>query len=196
MVGHYTSQQSMCLRCRRTVTARLGNNVLCSLYSSLSHHAHNSFLFFCQYFNRWPCHLVTHSTHSLTHSRDDTLLKHRVTPETCNLWDIQSEWWIDMTWEKKTLITILTILTAIAILAMFLLTIYVFDQIFFTSWFIWGEELHSLLFTCWYHLLNLKGVLCFPLLKRHTLVTESLLTNVSLSECRKLRHGQIPHHRH
>ena len=46
MVGHYTSQQSMCLRCRRTVTARLGNNVLCSLYSSLSHHAHNSFLFF------------------------------------------------------------------------------------------------------------------------------------------------------
>ena len=35
MLGHYTCQQSMCLRCRRTVTAQLSNNVQCSLYSSL-----------------------------------------------------------------------------------------------------------------------------------------------------------------
>ena len=27
---------------------------------------------------------------------------YRVTPETCDLWDIWSEWWGDMTWLKKT----------------------------------------------------------------------------------------------
>ena len=30
-----------------------------------------------------------------------TFWHQRVTPETCDLWDIWSEWWGDMTWPKK-----------------------------------------------------------------------------------------------
>ena len=40
--------------------------------------------------NRWPCHWLTHS---LT-----VLLLLTLTLETCDLWDIWSEWWGNMTW--------------------------------------------------------------------------------------------------
>ena len=49
-----------------------------------------SFVFCCpEQLNRWPCHWLT----------DRTLLIdiQRVTLETCDLWDIWSEWWGDMT---------------------------------------------------------------------------------------------------
>ena len=45
--------------------------------------------------------LVTHSLW-LTDSLSDFWFWHyRVTLETCNLWDIWSEWWGDMTWPKN-----------------------------------------------------------------------------------------------
>ena len=57
-------------------------------------------LFSCpQQLNRWPCHSVSHS---LTHWRYFYFWHYRVTPETCDLLDIWSEWWGDMTWLKNT----------------------------------------------------------------------------------------------
>ena len=44
-----------------------------------------------QQLNRWPCHSL--SNFYFWH--------YRVTLETCDLWDIWSEWWGDMTWPKK-----------------------------------------------------------------------------------------------
>ena len=44
---------------------------------------------------RWPCHWLTDS---LTHFY---FWHYRVTLETCDLWDICSEWWEYMTWPKK-----------------------------------------------------------------------------------------------
>ena len=44
--------------------------------------------------NRWHCHSLTHSL-SESHFWFDT---QRATLETCDLWDIWSEWWGDMTW--------------------------------------------------------------------------------------------------
>ena len=41
-------------------------------------------------------------THSLTHSVTFWFWHYRVTLETCDLWDIWSEWWGDMTWPKNT----------------------------------------------------------------------------------------------
>ena len=54
------------------------------------------FLFSCpEQLNRWPCHW-------LTHWLSDFLFWHyRVSLETCDLWDIWSEWWGDMTWPKN-----------------------------------------------------------------------------------------------
>ena len=41
-------------------------------------------------------------THSLTHwLRTLLIVIQRATLETCELWDIWSEWWEDMTWPKK-----------------------------------------------------------------------------------------------
>ena len=57
-------------------------------------------IFSCpEQFNRWPCHSVTDwLTHSL---RTLLIVIQRATLETCDLWDICSEWWEDMTWPKK-----------------------------------------------------------------------------------------------
>ena len=50
--------------------------------------------------NRWPCHSLTQS---VTDSLRTLLLdRKRATLETCDLWDIWSEWWGDMTWLRKT----------------------------------------------------------------------------------------------
>ena len=48
---------------------------------------------------RFPCHSLTDS---LTHSLTATFEKHyqRALWETCDPWDILSEWWGDMTWLK------------------------------------------------------------------------------------------------
>ena len=53
--------------------------------------------FFCifscpEQLNRWQCHWLTQGTF--------TFDIYRVTLETCDLWDIWSEWWGDMTWLK------------------------------------------------------------------------------------------------
>ena len=45
--------------------------------------------------NRWPCHWLTQSVSHFY------FWHYRVTLETCDLWDICSEWWEDMTWPKK-----------------------------------------------------------------------------------------------
>ena len=47
-----------------------------------------------EHLNRWPCHWLTDS---LTFTFDIQ----RAILETCDLWDICSEWWEDMTWPKK-----------------------------------------------------------------------------------------------
>jgi len=50
------------------------------------------YVFSCpQQLNRWPCH-------SLSHSQYFYFWHYRVTLETCDLWDICSEWWGNMTW--------------------------------------------------------------------------------------------------
>ena len=46
-----------------------------------------------QQLNRWPCHSLSHSL-----TKDFTNWHYRVTLETCDLWDIWSEWWGNMTW--------------------------------------------------------------------------------------------------
>ena len=43
-----------------------------------------------EHLNRWPCHSLTHSIF--------TFDLQRATLETCDLWDILSEWWGNMTW--------------------------------------------------------------------------------------------------
>ena len=48
-----------------------------------------------QQLNRWPCHSVTQS---LTDWQYFYFWHYRVTLETCDLWDIWSEWWGNMTW--------------------------------------------------------------------------------------------------
>ena len=48
--------------------------------------------------NRWPCHSVSQS---VTHWVRFLILTIRVTLETCDLWDIKSEWWEDLTWPTK-----------------------------------------------------------------------------------------------
>ena len=49
--------------------------------------------------NRWPCHWLTDS---LTESHSTFSFDiQRATLETCDLLDICSEWWEDMTWPKK-----------------------------------------------------------------------------------------------
>ena len=49
--------------------------------------------------NRWPCPLlgpwVGH------HQQSESSQHYRVTLETCDLWDIWSGWWGDMTWPTK-----------------------------------------------------------------------------------------------
>ena len=60
-------------------------------------------IFSCpQQLNRWPCHSLSHSlTHSVTHSLTFTFAIQRATLDTCDLWDIWSEWWGDMKIFKK-----------------------------------------------------------------------------------------------
>ena len=51
--------------------------------------------------NRWPCHCLTHwLTDSVTHG---ILLIdiQKVTQLTCDLWEIWSDWWGDITWPKQ-----------------------------------------------------------------------------------------------
>ena len=56
-------------------------------------------LFSCpEQLNRWPCHSLTQS---ITDSGYFYFWHYRVTLETCDLWDICSEWWEDMTWPKE-----------------------------------------------------------------------------------------------
>ena len=51
-----------------------------------------------QQLNRWPCHWLTDSlTHWLSHSTFTFDIK-RATQDTCDLWNIWSEWWGDLTW--------------------------------------------------------------------------------------------------
>ena len=53
-------------------------------------------LFSCpEYLNRWPCHWLSHWL------SDFWFWHYRVTLETCDIWDIWSEWWEDMTWPKN-----------------------------------------------------------------------------------------------
>ena len=47
--------------------------------------------------NRWPCHWLTHWLTQGTLPIDIQ----RATHETCDLWDLWSEWWGYMTWPKK-----------------------------------------------------------------------------------------------
>ena len=58
------------------------------------------FLFFScpEQLNRWPCHSLTNSvTDWLTFTFDIQ----RAILETCDHWDIWSEWWGDMTWLRN-----------------------------------------------------------------------------------------------
>ena len=55
----------------------------------------------------WPTKQAMTKTNSMTKTKTKTITntfrKHpqRATPETCDLWDIWSEWWGDRTWPKK-----------------------------------------------------------------------------------------------
>ena len=76
--------------------------------------------------NRWPCHLVSQS---LSQSDSRT---YRVTLKTCDLWDIWSERWEDMTWS-----TILTFLTIIEnFYNFYILTIFADFNNFQSWWFL------------------------------------------------------------
>ena len=55
-------------------------------------YCHSVFFSCPQQLNRWPCHSLTDS---LSHFY---FWHYRVTLETCDLWDIWSEWWGNMTW--------------------------------------------------------------------------------------------------
>ena len=54
------------------------------------------FIFSCpEQLNRWPCHWLTHSL------SDFWFWHYRVALETCDLWDICSEWWGDLVWPQN-----------------------------------------------------------------------------------------------
>jgi hypothetical protein len=90
-----------------------------------------------------PRHSISHST---TQSLTEESSKHyRVTLETCDLWDIWSEWWGNMTWPKKwQFLTILTIFNNLN-----------------NSWKFWQILTFLIIFTIFYNLNNFNLVFQF-----------------------------------